>query len=93
MRETLLSIEQSKIVAANYVASVAQTASEKKKATQTKSLLERYGSSCSIQLLDDELAPLATHFDEVKEEWLARAVAQKKRLLTDLAATLHYVNP
>ena len=92
MRETLLSIEQSKIVAANYVASVAQTASEKKKATQMKSLLQRYGSSCFLQLLDDEPAPLETHFDEVKKERLARAVAQKKRLLTEIAATLHNVN-
>ena len=33
-----------------------------------------------------------THFDEVKKEWLASTVAQKKRLLTELAATLHNVN-
>ena len=92
LRETLLSIEQSKIVAANYVASVAQTASEKKKATQMKSLLQRYGSSCFLQLLDDEPAPLETHFDEVKKKRLSRAVAQKKRLLTEIAATLHNVN-
>ena len=36
LRETLLRIEQSKIVAAHHVARNAQTTSEKKKATQTK---------------------------------------------------------
>lgn len=48
LREALLSIEQDKMVAANHAATVAQTASEKKKANQTKSLLERYGSLCFL---------------------------------------------
>ena len=43
-----------------------------------KSVLKWYGSSCFLQLLDDEPAPLETHFDEVKKERLARAVAQRR---------------
>jgi len=55
-------------------------------------MLERCGSSCFLQLLDDEPAPLETHFDEIKKEQLARAAAQKKRLLIELAATICHVN-
>ena len=92
LREALFSIEQTKMVAANHAVTVAQTTPEMKKATQTKSLLERYGSSCFLQLLDDEPAPAETYLDEVKKERLARAAAQKKRLLTELAARLNHVN-
>jgi len=80
LRESLIIIGQDKISAANLDASAAVTFTEKKKA---KSLLETYGSSCFLQLLDDEPAPLETHFDEIKKERLARAAAQKKRLLTE----------
>ena len=55
-------------------------------------MLELYGSSCFLQLLDDEPASLETHFDEIKKEQLARATAQKKRILTELAARLNHVN-
>ena len=92
MRENLYSIEQSKIAAANHAACVAQTTSGKRKATQTKSMLESYRSSCFLQLLDDEPAPLETHLDEIKKERLARAAAQKKRILTELAVRLNHVN-
>ena len=92
LRESLSIIGQDKISAANLDASAALTFAEKKKATRTKSLLETYGSSCFLQLLDDEPAPLETHFDEIKKERLARAAAQKKRLLTELTARLHHVN-
>ena len=92
LRESLVGIEQDKISAANHDANAAVTTSERKKATRTKLMLERYGSSCFLQLLDDEPAPPETHFDEIKKERLARAAAQKKRLLTEIAARLQYVN-
>ena len=47
-----------KIASANYALCMAQSPAQKKKAAQTKSSLERYGSSCFLQLLDDEPAPV-----------------------------------
>ena len=52
--------------------SIAQTTAEKEGANQTKLLLERYGSSCYLQLLDDEPAPADNHLEEIKSERLAR---------------------
>lgn len=45
-----------------------------------------------LQLLDEEPAPLETHLDEIKQERLSRAAAQKEKLLHDLAAKLSHVN-
>ena len=86
------SIEQTKVAAADHSISVAQTSSERRKATQVKLLLEKYGSSCFLQLLDEESAPLETHLDEIKQERLSRAAAQKEKLLHDLAAKLSHMN-
>lgn len=66
--ESLLSIEQTKVAAANHAISIAQTPSERRKANQTKLLLDKYGSSCYLQFLDDEVAPLKTHLNEIKQE-------------------------
>ena len=74
-----------------YCISVAQTFSERRKANQAKLLLEKYGYSCFLQLLDEAPAPLETHLDEIKQERLSRAAAQKK-LLHDLAAKQSHVN-
>ena len=68
LRECLSRIEQTKVAAANHAISVAQTFSERRKANQAKLLLEKYGSSCFLQLLDEEPAPLETHLDEIKQE-------------------------
>ena len=68
LRESLSRIEHTKVVAANHAVSVAQTSSERRKANQAKLLLEKYGSSCFLQLLDEEPAPLETHLDEIKQE-------------------------
>ena len=45
LRKALSHIEQMKIASANYALSLAKTPAQKKKAAQTKSLLERYSSS------------------------------------------------
>ena len=66
-----------KIASANYALCMAQSLAQKKKAVQTKSSLERYGSSCFLQLLDDKPAPVDSHLDEIKKERLAQAAKQK----------------
>ena len=47
LREALSITEQVKIAKANNAISTAQTTSQKRKANQSKLLLEKYGSSCS----------------------------------------------
>ena len=79
-------MEQTKVAAANHAISVAQASSERRKANQTN------GSSCLLQMLDEEPAPLETHLDEIKQEQLSRAGAQKEKLLHFLAAKLSHVN-
>ena len=92
LRKTLSHVEQMKIASANHALCMAQTPAQKKKAAQTKSLLERYSSSCYLQLLDDEPAPVDTHLDEIKKERVLKAAEQKKKLLNELAAKLDQVN-
>jgi len=92
LREALLNIEKIKIASANNAVSAAQTSSQKRKATQNKLLIERYGTSCYLQLLDDEPAPPETHLDEIRKKRLSRANAQKKKkLLSELGAKLSHV--
>ena len=91
LTEALSNTEQIKIAKANNAISTAQTSSQKRKANQSKLLLEKYGSSCYLQLLDDEPAPPETHLDEIKQERLSRANAHKEKFLNDLRAKLSYV--
>jgi len=91
LREALLNMEKIKMTSANNAVSAAQTSSQKRKAIQSKLLLERYGTSCYLQLLDDEPAPHETHLDEIRKERLSKASAQKKKLLNDLGAKLSHV--
>jgi len=69
-----------------------QTPAQKKKAALDKSLLERHSSSCYLQLLDDEPAPVDSKLDEINKERLIQATKQKKKLLNELVAKLDQVN-
>ena len=69
---------------------MAKTPAERKKATQARSLLMKYGSSCLLQLFDDEPPALEGNFDQVRKERVARAAAQKK-FQDDLAAQVVHV--
>jgi len=91
LRKELLNIEQMKIASLNNALCVAQTPIQKKKAAQSKSLIERYSSSCYLQLLDDEPAPGDSHLDKIKKERVMRVSEQKKKLLNELAAKLDQV--
>ena len=88
LRKTLCHIEQMKIASANYAFSVAKTPAQKKKAAQTKSLPERYGSS-SYWMMNQPL--LIVIWMKLRER-IAQAAEQKQRLLGELAAKLDEVN-
>ena len=70
LRERLLNIiEQCKAITANVALLSATTESEKKKANQQKCMIEKYGTSCFLQLLDDEPAPAENRMEELKKDW------------------------
>ena len=91
LKESLSRNHEHKIAIANHAVSIAQTTAEKKRANQTKLLLERYGSSCYLQLLNDQPAPAENHLEEIKRERLARAAEQKRKFLNDLLGKQHLV--
>ena len=49
-------------------------------------MLTSYGTSCFVQILDDELAPLENQKEEMWKERIARADMQKKQLMQHLVA-------
>ena len=72
--------------------SSAQTTTEKRKATQTRCMLEKYGASCFVQLLDEEPPPPGSHKEEVKEEELSTVMNQHYQLhsMNYVKARLNY---
>lgn len=52
-------------------------------------MLTSYGTSCFVQILDDELAPLENQKQEMQKERIARAEMQKEQLMQHLAACNH----
>ena len=54
-------------------------------------LLDRYGSSCYLQLLDDEPAPAENHLEEITSERITRAAMQRRIFLDELLAKQHHV--
>jgi len=87
----LATIEQNKIMTLNDVICVTASSKEKKRATEAKLQLTKYGSSCFMQLLDDEPSPKETHLDQIKTERLARAAAAKKKIQDEFLAQAKYV--
>ena len=86
LKESLSHNHQNKITIANHAISVAKSIAEKKRANQAKLLLERYESSCYLQLLDNEPAPAENHLKEIKSEQLTRAAMQRRLFLDELLA-------
>ena len=65
---------------------------ERKKAVASHSMLVRYGTSCFLQLLDDEPAPSENRTKQIREERIARAVAQKSKFQQELCRNIKVVN-
>ena len=91
LKESLSHKHQNKINVANYANSVAKAIAEKKRANQTKLLLDRYRSSCYLQLLDDEPAPVENHLEEITSERITRPAMQRRMFLDKLLAKQHHV--
>ena len=85
-------IEQYKTSAANAALLSAATDSEKKKATEEKCMIENYGTSCFLQLLDDKPAPMENRLDELKKQRLTLAATKKKKFLEDLSCKPQNLN-
>ena len=56
----------------------AATDSEKKKATEEKCMIEKYGTSCFLQLLDDEPAPMENRLEKLKKQRLTLAATKRR---------------
>ena len=92
LRDRLLRIEQTKKEAAKCTASLAVSDVERKKALETQSMLVRYGTSCFLQLLDDERAQSEDSTKQIKEERILRAAAQKSKFQQELSRSIKGVN-
>ena len=86
LRRCLALLEQNKIEAMDKAVLSATSEAEKKKANQTRSLISRYGTSCFLQLLDDEASPAENRLEKLKMERLERAAAKKKKFLEVISA-------
>ena len=71
------------------------TPTEKKKASQAKSMLTRYGNSCFLQLLDEEAPSVIKNTIEImkmkRQERLEQAAAQRKKFLDNLSLLQQYI--
>ena len=82
LRERLCTIQEEKVQSAGKALHSAGTLSEFKKAAQAKSLINMYGTSGYLQMLDDEPAPLESREEflkKEKEERLLRAAEKQRR--------------
>ena len=93
LRKKLLDIDQEKKEAAACAVASATNDVEKKKAIEAQSMLLRYGTSCYLQLLDDE-EPVRTEnrMKKMRDERIARAVAKRHKFQEKLSTTLDLVN-
>ena len=92
LRERLDIIGQYQVHTANAAFDSASNDSEKKKAYQKKCTIEKYGTSCFLQLLDGEAAPAENRLEQLKRERLELAAAKKQKFKSDLSAKLLHLN-
>ena len=88
----LSQIHQMKTEAASHAVSSAVSDGDKKKASKTQSMLFSYGTSCFLQLLDEETAPSENRLDQIRKERIARAEAKKLQFQLSLLCLTKIVN-
>ena len=74
---------------ANNAIYAASTVKEIKRAFQAKAMIQRYGTSGYLQLLDEQPAPLETRDKNLKKERLSQAAEQKRQFLKELKSDSH----
>ena len=87
LRERLSTIQEERLQSTDKALHSAGTLSELKKAAQAKSLINMYGTSGYLQMLDDEPAPLESREEflkKEKEERLSRAAEKKRKFQEEL---------
>ena len=92
LRNRLARIKQMKTEAATHAVSAAVSDSEKKKAVEAQSMLFRYGTSCFLQLLDDEPAPSENRLQQIRNERIARAAAKRSHFQLKLSNFTKAIN-
>jgi len=88
----LMKLDQLKKDAATTAVYSATNSEERKKAIATQSVLNRYGTSCFLQLFDPEPSPMVNRAEQIREERIARAAAEQRKFKQGLSQSVDYVN-
>ena len=92
LRSRLLAIDQKKKEAAVHAVASATNVAETKKAIEAQTMLSRYGTSCFLQLLDDEPAPSEDRLQRAREERISKAKAMKSKFQQELCNLVDIIN-
>ena len=74
----MLDEDQANKEAATCAVAAATNDAERKKAIEAQSMLLQYGTSCFLQLLDEELVPTENRMQKLRDEQIARAAAKRQ---------------
>jgi len=88
----LIKLDQSKKAASTCAILTATSDASKKNAVATQSKLIRYGTSCFIQLFDDEPAPSVSMTQQMKEERRAKAASKQINFKQDFSRLVDNVD-
>ena len=94
LRSRLLKLEQVKTEAATNAVDSATSISEKRKAIEGQSMIQKYGMSCFLQLFDDKPTPTlsVSRHQQNREERIARAAAKSSKFKLELARLVTAIN-
>jgi len=92
LRKKFLEIDQVRKVTATHAISLATSDTERKKAIQAQSMLLQYGTSCFLQLLDDEPALTEDRIQKLRDEWIARATAKRLKFQQEITSITDKTN-
>ena len=92
LRSRLSQIQEIKIKAAAGSVSSAVTDVEKKKAIEAQSMLLRYGTSCFLQLFDEEPSTSDDRLQKTRNERIAKAAAKRSQFQLDIAGMTKALN-
>ena len=85
-------MQEMKIKAAAGSVSSAVTDVEKKKATEAQSMLLRYGTSCFLQLFDEEPSTSDDRLQKTRNEHIAKVVIKRSQFQLDIAGMTKALN-
>ena len=93
LRNRLLNIDQARKDAATLSIASATSKTQRKKVIESQTMIISYGTSCFLQLLDDEPAPsMDNRIQQTRAQRLAKAEAQRSKLQKDLSTLLEQAN-